>query len=309
MKRESLPICLSAAKCLQEHKERIAAEASERTYREIRGYKDGNLPQEESRRSILSLLDFIIKNLKKPEEVLHEEGFFVQNLIKFEEGIASRRVHYQIDLVDLLHGIRICRNKVWETLRNAFRNRNIHGSEFFEMERRINTLVVYFFIGISDKYLLSKDEVIESQELALEKWEEVVKSASRIDLKIPCRGEFALIVRSQAEAIARRLRYTEDEVQDIKVAVGEACDNSIEHGVSDRGIDIYYTISMEELRITIFDYGRGFDPQGKGESLPELLCERGRGIYLMKRLMDRVEINSKPGGGTQIVLAKKRYLR
>ncbi len=133
-----------------------------------------------------------------------------------------------------------------------------------------------------------------------------MKSATRIDLKIPCRSEFALIARIQAEALARRCNCGEEEVQDIKCAVGEAVDNAIEHGCTTSGIDLYYHLDREHLVMEIQDYGPGFDPEGLGEEPPEPMEEGGRGIFLMRQLMDDVKIFSKKGYGTRVVLARKR---
>jgi len=297
------------AEYLDGHKETIAREASERTFKEIEGYRKAGMPPEESQAAILRLMNFIISNLKKLDEVLPQEEEPMKDLVSFEEGIASRRVHYRIDLIDVLHGIRICRNKVWDYLRRGFANESVEINSFFKLEKRVNTLIFYFFIAITEMYLAIRDDLIESQSSALKKWEEVVKSTSHLDLKIPCREEFAAIVRAQAEAIARRLNYNEDEVSDIVMSVGEACDNSIEHGFSEQGIDLHYTISLDDLKIEIIDYGRGFNPEGKGDEHPDLFSERGRGIFIMKNLTDSVEIQSAPGKGSRVVITKKRILR
>ena len=61
-----------------------------------------------------------------------------------------------------------------------------------------------------------------------------------------------------------------------------------------------------EFKVEVQDYGSGFDPTGRGDEPPDLFSERGRGIFLMKHLMDRLEIDSQSGRGTRIIIAKKR---
>jgi len=158
-------------------------------------------------------------------------------------------------------------------------------------------------------YLTSRDELIESQSSSLKMWEEVVKSTSRLDLKIPCEEEFAAIVRAQAEAIARRLNYNEETVNDIVMAVGEACDNAIEHGISEKGVDLHYTITKDDMIIQIIDYGKGFDPAGKGEEQPDLFNERGRGIFIIRNLISNVDIKSAPGAGTNVTITLRRVMK
>jgi serine/threonine-protein kinase RsbW len=298
-----------AAAIIDEQKDRLATEVNDRTYREIEGYERGGLPREESRCSILRLLNFIISNLRTHEETNPAEDAFLKDLIHFESGIASNRVHYRIDLIDLLHGIRICRNKIWDCLRKGLCDEDIDGHDFFKLEKRVNTLIVYFFISVTQMYLSSRDELIESQSSSLKMWEEVVKSTSRLDLKIPCKEEFAAIVRAQAEAIARRLNYDEETVSDIVMAVGEACDNAIEHGASDKGVDLHYTITKDNMKVEINDYGRGFDPQGKGDEQPDLMSERGRGIFIIRNLISDVELKSAPGAGTKVTITLKRVMK
>lgn len=291
---------------LDAHKDKIALEAHERTFREIEGYREGGMPKAESLNAILRLLNFIISNLRKYDDTVLEEDSALNDLISFEEGIASRRVHYKIDLIDLLHGIRIFRNKLWDYLRKGFREEAIESLDLFKLEKRINTLIVNFNIAVAGMYLASRDALIESQSSSLKKWEEVIKSTSRLDLKIPCKEEFAAIVRAQAEAISRRLHFDEEAVHDVITAVGEACDNAIEHGASEMGIDIHYSITSEELLVEIVDYGKGFDPTGKGDESPDLFAERGRGIFIMRNLVDRVDIKSACGCGAIVTLTKKR---
>ena len=299
-----------AADWLETNRETLVKEVSQRIYHIIKSYRQQRMPMEESIKTMDTTLGYIIDFLRdKHISPNMDNGLLKGDLIKFEEGIASRRVVYSIKLFDLLRGIKIFRDELWSLLSRKFCDKSISPVEFFKLEKRINTFINYMMIRVSDSYIHNLGEIIQSQETQLMRWEEVVKSASNIELKIPCRNEFAAIVRMQAEAIARRAHYNEEEVQDIKVAVGEACDNAIEHGVSEKGIDIHYHLSLDELLIEVIDYGEGFDPTGKGEEPPDPFAERGRGVFLMKYLMDRVEIYSKPGEGTMMILAKKRILK
>jgi serine/threonine-protein kinase RsbW len=112
-------------------------------------------------------------------------------------------------------------------------------------------------------------------------------------------------VRLQAEAIARRVGFNDDEVHDIVYSVGEACDNAIEHGLSDNGVDVHYMLTNDEFRVEITDFGKGFDPAGRGEEPPDVFDERGRGIFMMKHMMDEVSFGST-ARGTRVVLTKRR---
>lgn len=298
-----------AADLLEQRCQEVAARISDRCY-ELPSYRDEHMPRAESRKTLERLLEFLIKQLRLAESFdvrsdvtpLHEE------LVRFEEGIAARRVRFHIDIEDLLYGVHFLREAVWGLYR-AELTEGMDAQAVYDLEDRVNSMVDRMFVGLANSYVKSQDEVIRSQEKALTKWEEVVKSASQIRLKIPCREEFVGIVRLQAEAIARRVHYTEEEIYDIITAVGEVCDNAIEHGTSDMGIDIQYLLSTEAFQVEVVDYGPGFDPSGMGEEPPDVFDEGGRGLFLMKNLMDEVVFDSQIGRGTRVVMSKKRYFR
>lgn len=299
-----------AASWLEKSKEQLVERASKKIYNIIKSYRDGDFPAEESRETMMTTLVYIIAFLRDElDSVRYEEDLSTEGLIQFENGIASKRVVYNIKLEDLLHGIRIFRDEIWNLIASKLDDRQIRAPEFLKLEKRINVFINHMMARVAGTYNRNLARFIGIQSSDLEKWEEVIKSASNIELKIPCRGEFAAIARLQAEALARRLNYSEEEVHDIKVAVGEACDNAIEHGKSDKGIDIHYHLSAHDLRIEVIDYGCGFDPEGKGEEPPDPLAERGRGIFLMRVLMDKANIYSKPGEGCMTVLTKKRVYK
>lgn len=296
---------------LEQFRDAIADRVSDRCFAELESYKPEHLSREESKGTVVRLSDFLVKHLRTSAsgaEASAEAVLLHEELVRFEEGIAARRVRVAIDFEDLISGMRFMRQEMWKLLARELSGR-ITAPDLFELERRLNEVFDEFFVGLAASYVRQQTDQIAQHETALAKWEEVVRSASQIRLKIPCREEFAAIVRLQAEAIARRVWFTEDEIYDIITAVGEVCDNAIEHGTSDMGIDVQYLMTLEEFRVEVQDYGEGFDPTGMGLEPPDLFSERGRGIFLMKHLMDRVEIDSQAGRGTRIVMAKARRFR
>jgi PAS domain S-box-containing protein len=84
-------------------------------------------------------------------------------------------------------------------------------------------------------------------------------------------------------------------VQNILVAAGEACANAIEHGHRDApGNDVRLRAEalVGDLRVTITDSGRWKRPQ------PDPHAHRGRGVALMRALMQQVTITPGPSGTT-----------
>jgi anti-sigma regulatory factor (Ser/Thr protein kinase) len=86
----------------------------------------------------------------------------------------------------------------------------------------------------------------------------------------------------------------EDETEEVIMACNEACENSIEHGY-DRGDDLFaveFAHDAGEVAISVRDRGTWREPQESGDR------DRGRGLPLMRKLMDVVEVQPRPGGTT-----------
>jgi len=129
-----------------------------------------------------------------------------------------------------------------------------------------------------------------------------------IELKIPAKTEYMLVVRLSVTGIGQRMEFSVDEIEDLKIAIGEACINSIRHGYEKEEFDnfIHVTFSIEptKLEIVIKDDGRGFDITPIDEYLGKVDDAKikgiGMGIYLMKTLMDEVKFMSDPMAADQI---------
>ncbi len=112
---------------------------------------------------------------------------------------------------------------------------------------------------------------------------------------------------------ARQAGLDEQGIYAIQLAVDEACTNIIEHGYGTEhqgDIHLHYQLKPDGLQITIHDNAPPFDPAQVPE--PDInvpLSERpvrGMGLFLIRRLVDRLEITSTPGQGNQTILFKQR---
>lgn len=99
----------------------------------------------------------------------------------------------------------------------------------------------------------------------------------------------------------------------IQLAVDEACCNIIDHayGGEDRGvIDCQVDIRSDGLSVTLIDQGRSFDPDKVpppqiGKPLKEIK-PRGVGLYLIKKMVDKLEYHSSAGQGNVMRLFKRK---
>jgi serine/threonine-protein kinase RsbW len=133
-----------------------------------------------------------------------------------------------------------------------------------------------------------------------------------ISLTVPALPEYVDLVRLTLYGIASKMKFTFEDIEDMKVAVSEACNNAVLHayGGEDGKIEVQFVAGVEELSITVRDYGRSFTiaenkktPSLHGKSIDEIQSG-GLGLYLMQALMDQVDVQHE--GGTTVTLTKKR---
>jgi len=136
-----------------------------------------------------------------------------------------------------------------------------------------------------------------------------VKTGDEIEIKVPCKAEYVRTVRKAIAEFAASINMPEGSVEDIEVAASEAVANVIRHayGGSDNlpRVKVKCTRLKAGLLIEVADKGRGFDAP-PANVIPEVDFDRdgGLGIILIKRLMDRVCLVSKPEAGTTIRMTK-----
>jgi len=132
------------------------------------------------------------------------------------------------------------------------------------------------------------------------------KMADTLRMSISCKPEFVRTVRLAVSSMADVAGFDVEAVEDIMVAVSEACTNIVCHGAND--LNTAYEVSCEifddRIAISIIDQGGGYDMEQYKEPLFEEIKEGGLGIYIIKALMDEVNIDSKIGSGTHIQMIK-----
>jgi serine/threonine-protein kinase RsbW len=112
----------------------------------------------------------------------------------------------------------------------------------------------------------------------------------------------------QASKIATAAGFSEDDVMSIAMAVREAAVNAVLHGNAydpAKKVTLAFDTGEKGLTIVVRDQGKGLDVDSIPDPLaPEnLLKQSGRGIFLMRSLMDEVQIKASESG-TEIKLIK-----
>jgi len=125
-------------------------------------------------------------------------------------------------------------------------------------------------------------------------------------------SEFVGVVRLAISGIASRMKFSIDEIEDIKIAVSEACTNAINHAYSEEKKDkvtITVLIYPDRLEILVKDNGVGFDTSIIGTATQQKSSEAnmslGLGLTFVESLMDETEYHSTIGEGSVIRMVKK----
>jgi len=132
----------------------------------------------------------------------------------------------------------------------------------------------------------------------------------RNSITIPSSPEMIAAVDEFLEDWLREKGIPEDTIADLAIAVTELVNNAIKHGNkqnSDKRVTVSMRFERQEVEACITDEGSGFDPEQIPDPLAEenLLKEIGRGIFIVKSLMDDFQCTCDKCGGTIIRIKKK----
>ncbi|BEP27677.1 ATP-binding protein [Helicovermis profundi] len=123
-------------------------------------------------------------------------------------------------------------------------------------------------------------------------------------ISLPLKSEYISVARLTASIIANKVGFDIEEIEDIKVAIGEACNNAVLHANKEGEFNIKFEVSENTFEAEIIDNGRGFEYNNYKTPDLENPKDHGLGIFIMKSLMDNVEVNSIKNIGTSIKLTK-----
>lgn len=127
----------------------------------------------------------------------------------------------------------------------------------------------------------------------------------KFSLYLPRDAMTVPVARRLCRAAMEGLGITRACVHDVALAVTEACGNVIEHSSDiDDEYEITVLIKEDTCEIDVTDTGRGFDYESLSELMTDVSAERGRGIALMRALVDNVRFDSRPQTGTIVHLVK-----
>ncbi len=138
----------------------------------------------------------------------------------------------------------------------------------------------------------------------------IVKGKNKIS--VPSSLDYLRDVDEFVEGKLKKLGLDQSQLADVAISVTEAVTNAIVHGnKNDRGKKVKIDLKIEKLKIviTVEDQGDGFDPESLSSPVEgeNILKKVGRGVFILKSLMDKVNFIFQPEGGTIVKMVK--YLK
>jgi serine/threonine-protein kinase RsbW len=128
-----------------------------------------------------------------------------------------------------------------------------------------------------------------------------------VHLTIPAKPEYVTLCRLALTGISRLHPLSEETLADLKLALTEACSNSVRHAYAggEGSVEIRYELHEDRLVIEVADDGEGFDPVAASGEEAEL-AEGGLGIAIIRSIADDLEIGTRADGrGSRLRFAKR----
>jgi serine/threonine-protein kinase RsbW len=127
-----------------------------------------------------------------------------------------------------------------------------------------------------------------------------------VELRIPSRPEWVALARLAAATVANRLHFSLEEIEDVKLAVAEACTAVIAHDPHGEFIDLTCEALSDSLRVRVRDSGRqGVGAPANASINFDEARIAGLGVFLIRTLMDEVSYDTNAATGTDLLMVKR----
>lgn len=128
-------------------------------------------------------------------------------------------------------------------------------------------------------------------------------------LNLPKDATSVPVVRRISREALSSLGVKDACVSEIEVALSEACTNVLKHveGTQET-YEVKVDVDEDLCEIRVIDTGAGFDHASAGRAHADHAAEGGRGIFLMRAMVDDLEFTSAPESGTVVHLTKNLEL-
>ena len=128
-----------------------------------------------------------------------------------------------------------------------------------------------------------------------------------ISLALPRDRESVSAVRRIVASAMAEVGVERSCAADVELALTEGCANVVRHATSTDRYRVVFQLDRTAAKVTIADSGNGFEVNGR-QRMAGALAEGGRGLALMRMLMDEADFRVQEGRGTEVLLTKQIVL-
>lgn len=121
----------------------------------------------------------------------------------------------------------------------------------------------------------------------------------KVRLTIPAKAEYITLVRLALSGLSGLRPLTDEVLGDLKLAVTEACSNSVRHAYRDGRagvVQVVYELHADRFVVEVCDEGEGFTVHDRRLAADGSLHEGGLGIAIIRELADELELGPGSGG-------------
>ncbi|HYM63272.1 MAG TPA: ATP-binding protein [Gaiellaceae bacterium] len=122
-----------------------------------------------------------------------------------------------------------------------------------------------------------------------------------VALTIPAKAEYIVLCRLALSGLARVRALEPALIADLKLALTEACSNSVRHAYNEQRsgeVEVRYELDDDRLSVEVVDEGIGFDPETAAADAGHALDEGGLGIAIIRAIVDELDIKSNGSGSS-----------
>ncbi len=118
-------------------------------------------------------------------------------------------------------------------------------------------------------------------------------------------------VEDFAQIVSKKASLSEEQSDNMAIVLTELANNAIVHGnkrIPSKKVYLKAVFQADKVEVSVKDEGNGFDPAGLSDPTdPENIWkENGRGVFLVKNLVDEVKFISSPGGMEVVIIQYKK---
>lgn len=127
-----------------------------------------------------------------------------------------------------------------------------------------------------------------------------------LNIELPRQRRAVSVLRHAVSSLCREIGVTDDDVDDLALALSEACNNVVAHAHEDDSFRVEFTLTDLEAKVVVANAATPFSAQefedgGQGDPF----SESGRGLMIMRHLVDDARFSPSPDGGTLVELVRQ----